>query len=77
MIRVGSRDLVPVTIDGAKRNLLFDTGGYFTQVSPALAKELNLSRNQGSIVEDVTGRRSSSVATVDKFIVGRIHGAHI
>jgi hypothetical protein len=77
MIPVGNRDLVPVTIDGAKRNLLFDTGGYFTQVSPALVQELDLSHDQGSAVQDITGRRSTSVATVKEFIAGQMRGTYL
>ena len=40
-------DLVPVVINGVTKNFLFDTGGYFTQVSRPVAEELKLPVLQG------------------------------
>ncbi len=78
MFRLGGRDFVSVTINGVKRNLLFDTRGYFSQVSYPLAREFNMRLENGaSEVIDLTGRRSGFVATVDSFTAGQMHGANL
>src|SRR6478736_5541600 len=68
MVRSGYADLVPVVMNGVAKNFLFDTGGYFTQVSRRVADELKLPVSQGKIqITDAAGRVSREQASVREF----------
>ena len=69
---------VPVSVNGAEKQFLFDTGGFFTQVSAHVAKDLNLRLDHNSGVEmyGVDGSVSKDVTTLDSFAIGAIHGQH-
>jgi predicted aspartyl protease len=78
MIRSGYADLVPVTVNGLAKNFLFDTGGYFTQVSRQVADELKLPITQGnSQISDAAGRVSRDRAWIGEFIVGNRRAADL
>ena len=69
----GGRDLVPVSINGAKRNFLFDTGGSWTSVSKDLATELHLPVATSDFhLHDMGGNISSDRAKVQEFLIGRL-----
>ncbi|HWC63996.1 MAG TPA: aspartyl protease family protein, partial [Rhizomicrobium sp.] len=43
----GSREIIPITINGTEKNFIFDTGGFLTQVARTTAEELQLPIRQG------------------------------
>jgi predicted aspartyl protease len=78
MTRNGFADLVPVTINGVPKNFLFDTGGYYTQVSRPVADALELPILQGkNQMSDITGRVSHDQASVREFVVGNMHSTDL
>jgi predicted aspartyl protease len=78
MTRNGFADVVPVTINGVPKNFLFDTGGYYTQISRPVANELELPIQQGKIqMSDTTGLVSHDQASVREFVVGNMHSADL
>jgi len=78
MTRNGFADLVPVTINGVPKNFLFDTGGYYTQVSLPVADELRLPIQQGKIqMSDATGRVSREQASIREFVVGNMRSTDL
>ncbi|HWY61633.1 MAG TPA: aspartyl protease family protein [Rhizomicrobium sp.] len=69
----GDADIVPIVIGGKPRNFLLDTGGYLSQISRPLARELNLSIRQGnSQLYDAVGNISRDQANVADFGLGEI-----
>ena len=77
MIHLANRDgdLVPVSINGAARNFLLDTGAYVTQVQRPVAEALALTVSQGNTsIFDLTGKVSHDEAAITDFTVGRLHG---
>jgi predicted aspartyl protease len=71
----GLRDLVPVSINGAQKNFIFDTGGFFTQIARPTAIDLQLPMRQGNIsMVDATGNISRDQASVHEFLIGHMKG---
>ena len=65
--------LVPVTLAGARKKLLLDTGGYYSEISPQVADELALyRRNIGLVQYDATGHGVHEVVTVSDFTLGNL-----
>ena len=65
------------SLAGVEKQFLFDTGGYFTQVSPAVADELKLKRRESYIeIYGVNGSKSRSMVTVPTFAIGPVHGTN-
>jgi hypothetical protein len=59
-ISEGDAMLVPVIIEGTQRHLLFDTGGYMSQITGTVADELKMERRKSSIqLFDLSGNISS------------------
>jgi predicted aspartyl protease len=76
LIHLANRDgdLVPVTINGAARNFLLDTGAYVTQVQRPVAEALQLSIQPGETdIVDLTGKVSNDEAAINDFSFGRLH----
>jgi len=71
------RFTIPVQLAGVEKQFLFDTGGFFTQVSPATADELKLRRRQSNIeLYGVNGAKSREMVTLSTFAVGPVHGSN-
>jgi predicted aspartyl protease len=67
----GDADIVPVVIGGKPRSFLLDTGGYLSQISRPLAKELNLSvQQQRQELYDAVGNISRDAVRVPEFSLG-------
>jgi predicted aspartyl protease len=67
----GDADIVPVVIGGKPRSFLLDTGGYLSQISWPLAKELNLSiQQQRQELYDAVGNISRDEVHVPEFSLG-------
>ena len=78
MFRMGSQWLVPITLNGSQEYFLFDTGGYYTQISRSAAQTLKLPVRQGNFqLFDVTGNISRDEASVHDLALGRRHGADV
>jgi predicted aspartyl protease len=68
----GTRMLVPVTVNGADKFMILDTGATASSVTRALADELGLSvQRQGDPLYDVSGNVSRETATVAHFKFGQ------
>ena len=66
-------DLIPVSINGVKKNFLFDTGGAWTSISKDLATELSLPVEPGKFrMRDISGNVSTDKVRVREIQVGRI-----
>src|SRR6185312_5781958 len=69
LLHIGSQRFVPVTVNGAQEYFLFDTGGFYTQVSRSTADALKLQVHQGNRqMYDVTGNISRDEATIHEFL---------
>ncbi|HKU54350.1 MAG TPA: aspartyl protease family protein [Rhizomicrobium sp.] len=69
----GARPLVAVTINGAQKQFLLDTGGYATQISTEAAEELKLPLFDSNLtLLSLDGSASSQVAKVESFGLGRM-----
>lgn len=67
---------VPVSLNGATRDMILDTGGALTQLSRSVIDELKLpTLPSGAAVYDVNGRVSRHYATVKDFAFGDLHRA--
>jgi predicted aspartyl protease len=65
-------DAVPISINGQQTQFLFDTGGIFTQISAALAGQLQIPINRTSdALVDVTGRQAAGLVMIHEFRMGR------
>ena len=70
----GRDELIPVSINGAEKLFIFDTGSPISSVSRVAADELKLPMRQGDLtVYDMAGRISRDEAKVKEFIFG--HGS--
>jgi predicted aspartyl protease len=78
MTTTGSyREMVPVTINGASKLLLLDTGGYMTQVSEDTAKELQMAMHDSAVhLYDVSGNESRHYVIADTFRLGTLLAQH-
>jgi Aspartyl protease len=75
LTRTGGSDLIPVSINGVTKNFIFDTGGYYTQISRPVVTELKLPVMQGRIqMFDVAGNISRDEASVKTFQIGHMRG---
>lgn len=71
----GLRPLLPVTVNGAPKLLLFDTGGAATQLSPDAVSELKLPTKSSALrLYDVSGNVAARVATAETFKFGAMVG---
>ena len=76
--QVHGRFFLPVTVNGTAENFLFDTGGYYTQVSRDVAQSLKLPVHQGDFaLYDAAGNVSRDLATLHDFKLGAMHGANL
>jgi hypothetical protein len=74
----GEVDLIPVTVNGVPENFIFDTGGFFTQIGPAVAASLHMPVKQGRReLYDVRGVISRDEAEADSFTLGQVTRAHV
>jgi len=65
---------VPVTLNGATRHMILDTGGAITQLSRDTIEELKLPlHDSGTAVYDINGRVSRRFAVVDDFTFGHLN----
>jgi len=70
----GATMLVPVTINGVEKFMIFDTGAPVSSVTRALTQELKLSVRQDSrdnTLYDVNGNVSRDVTTIARFKIGQ------
>jgi hypothetical protein len=67
---------IPVSINGADKVMLFDTGGAATQISPFTVKELQLpsGTSRTSSMIDVNGDAAQGLTLVRDFKMGRLAG---
>jgi hypothetical protein len=73
-----SSDLIPVLVDGAPRNFLFDTGGLYTQIGRSLAESDKLSIHQGNNeLIDLRGKISRDQAVLRQFQFGHMRGNNV
>jgi len=77
MARFGSTDVmvVPVTLDGVEKGMIFDTGADTTQLSRSTAEELKLNIHRSRRhreARDVSGNISTSAATVHSLSFGKV-----
>src|SRR4051794_26031843 len=64
---------VPVSLNGATRDMILDTGGAVTQLSRSVITELGLPLyRSGAAVYDINGRVSHHFATVKDFTFGSL-----
>ena len=69
----GGQPLVPVTINGAPKLLLLDTGGFTTQLTRETVKELRMRAREGRVeLRDASGNVSSDYIIADTFTLGRL-----
>ena len=74
----GAVDMAPVRVNGTAENFIFDTGGFYSQVSPATAAALHLPVHpSGRILYDVRGTASRNQAEADSFALGTSNHAHM
>jgi predicted aspartyl protease len=74
----GLREYIPVTINGTKKDFIFDTGGYLTSVDRAVAEELKLPIRQGGTrIIGITGTISRDQASVHEFMIGHMRGTDL
>ena len=67
----GDADIIPIVIAGKPHNFLFDTGGYYSQLSRPLAGALGLSIHQGEQeMFDVAGNISQDQARLPAYTLG-------
>ena len=70
--------LVPVSINDQPRQLLLDTGGVFTQLTEAAAKDLSLPvMSSGVQLFDVNGNETHSRTRVRQFRMGNLNARNI
>jgi len=70
--------LVPVSINDQPRQLLLDTGGAFTQLSEATAKDLGLPVMESGVqLFDVNGNESHHRTRVRQFHMGNLNARNI
>ena len=78
LTRTSGSDLIPVAINGVTKNFIFDTGGYYTQISRPVVAELKLPVLQGRIqMFDLAGNISRDQASVKTFQIGHMRGADL
>jgi hypothetical protein len=69
------RVTIPVSISGVEKQFLFDTGGFFTQISPALVDELKLKKSEAyGLSSPVYGTSSQGSVFIPDFAIGPLHG---
>jgi hypothetical protein len=69
----GDGILVPVTIGGTKKNLLLDTGGYISEITPQVADAQGLERkNMGLFQYNAWGHPATQRAKVQSFVLGNL-----
>lgn len=69
----GGYMLVPIKIDGAERQMLFDTGGAITSITAATAKELNIPTYRSNVrIATVSGAVSDRMAVVPSITIGTL-----
>src|SRR5213596_382840 len=67
------RPMVPVTINGAPKLLLLDTGGFTTQLTREIAKELGMKTREARIeLRDVSGNVSRDYVIANTFTLGQL-----
>lgn len=72
------RYLVPVTINGAPKLFLLDTGGDITQVTAATTSQLNLPLRDSTIkMLGGNGGASTKAAVIDSFQLGRMKAENL
>jgi predicted aspartyl protease len=65
---------IPVSINGVEKQFLLDTGGYFTQISPAMADELKIPQHQGNAqMYAADGSVSRTEVAIHNFAIGPLH----
>jgi predicted aspartyl protease len=65
--------LVPITLSGAQKKLLLDTGGFFSEISPQVADELMLERRHVGLMQyDAAGNAVDQAVTASDFSIGKL-----
>ena len=73
MVADGRVALAPVTINGAKTNLLVDTGGVFTQLSASAINDLKLTVQESGVkMLDLYGGVAEGSVKIDSFVLGHL-----
>jgi predicted aspartyl protease len=73
LVSMGESRLVPVTINGASKALLLDTGGYMSQLSRESIDELKMSRHDSALrLADASGNVSRSYVIADTLQLGTL-----
>lgn len=72
------QEMVPVTINGAPKLLLLDTGGYITQITADSAAELKMEQHnsEGLRLYDVSGHEERRFVIADSFKLGSLLAEH-
>ena len=78
MKRVDGMDIIPVSINGAPKNFLFDTGGSLTMMTGQVAQELKLPTHESRFqMLDLTGNVSDKAVRIQNYIVGHMRGTDV
>ena len=65
--------LVPVRMAGAKKQLLLDTGGFFSEITPQTATELGLTPRSSAVLQyDASGQPVGKAVDVRDFSMGNL-----
>jgi predicted aspartyl protease len=77
-IHGGTAMLVPIMIEGTQRHLLFDTGGYMSQITSVVADQLKLERRQSSLqLFDVSGNKSDQFVIAKQIEIGGMRASNL
>jgi predicted aspartyl protease len=77
-LQPGNRPMVPVTVNGASKQFLLDTGGIFTNITPKAVHDLQLKIEVGARpIFDVSGDASSGYVKLDTFSFGGMTGKNV
>lgn len=79
MTPLGQSELmtIPISLNGAERQFLLDTGGVVPQVSAAVANALKLPQHKGNIeLYAADGTLSNTAAVVHEFAIGKLRASN-
>lgn len=77
-IHDGRAMLIPIKIEGTERNLLFDTGGYMSQITAAVAEELKMEYRKSMLeLYDVSGNKSDRYVIAKQIEIGGMRASNL
>jgi predicted aspartyl protease len=78
MLKLDDQPIVPVTINGAPKLLLLDTGGVSTQLSRETIKDLKMTPYEvGVRIFNASGQSSHSGVVADSLTLGTLNATHL